>query len=72
MNQSQNSKMVKAGSRTYFFDVKEAKNGKKYLVITESRLAGEGKERVRNTIVIFSEQMGEFIGAVSEMAQYLG
>lgn len=72
MNQSQNSKMVKAGSRTYFFDVKEAKNGKKYLVITESRLAGEGKERVRNTIMVFPEQAGEFASVVSEMAQYLG
>ena len=28
---------VPAGQRTYFIDVKEAKNGNKYLVFTESK-----------------------------------
>ncbi len=31
---------VLAGNRTYFFDVKEAKDGTKYLVISESKQAG--------------------------------
>ncbi|MDR1740198.1 MAG: PUR family DNA/RNA-binding protein [Bacteroidales bacterium] len=31
------SKAVKAGKRTYFFDVKETKQGERYLTITESR-----------------------------------
>ena len=31
------SKAVKAGKRTYFFDVKATKNDEKYLTITESK-----------------------------------
>lgn len=31
------SKSVKAGKRTYFFDVRQSKNGEKYLVIAESK-----------------------------------
>lgn len=63
------SKLVKAGSRTYFFDIKEAKNGKKYLVLTESRLIGDKdkNEHHRSTIIIFPEQAKEFAKAVKEM-----
>ena len=39
------SKTVKAGSRTYFFDLRETKEGQPYLTITESRFKGEGKDR---------------------------
>ncbi len=31
------SKAVKAGKRTYFFDVKETKQGERYITITESK-----------------------------------
>ncbi len=31
------SKAVKAGKRTYFFDVRETKNEEKYITITESK-----------------------------------
>lgn len=31
------SKALKAGKRTYFFDVKQTKNGEKFLIITESK-----------------------------------
>jgi len=31
------SKSVKAGRRTYFFDVKESNSGDRYITITESR-----------------------------------
>ncbi len=31
------SKSVRAGKRTYFFDVKETKSGEQYLTITESK-----------------------------------
>lgn len=41
MSQNENgiifSKSVKAGKRTYFFDVRLSKNGEKYLVIAESK-----------------------------------
>ena len=40
------SKAVKAGKRTYFFDVKSTKNDEKYITITESkRRFDEGLQR---------------------------
>ena len=65
------SKTVKAGARTYFFDLKETKEGKPYLVITESRFKGEDDDRERNSIVVFPENIEEFMGAVSAMAAKL-
>lgn len=67
MDQDTQSKSLKAGSKYYFFDAKKAKNGKKYLQITESRLNEKG-ERVRNTIIVFPEQREDFLGALKEMA----
>lgn len=60
------SKMVKAGKINYFFDVKEAKNGNKYLVITESSLQPDGKSR-RNSIMVFDNRIEDFGQAVNEM-----
>ena len=66
------SKTVKAGSTTYFFDIKETKGGKPYLVITESQFKGEGSERQRSSIVVFPEQISEFTSALQEMVSELG
>lgn len=59
---------VRAGSRTYFFDLKETKDKKPFLVITESRFKGEGKDHERTSMVIFQEHMQEFSNAVSTVA----
>lgn len=58
------STMVKSGKTTYFIDLKEAKNGNKYLSISESRLDGE--ERKRNTVRVFGETMDQFRKAIEE------
>lgn len=63
--------MIKAGSKTYFFDVKTTKEGKAYLVITESRFQGEGKTRQRVSLTVFPEQAKEFAQKVTEMAEKL-
>jgi len=52
-------KVLKCGKRTYFFDVHEAKNGHKYLVVTESQFVEEG-ERKRNSFILFKEDLGQF------------
>ncbi len=61
------SRTVKAGAKTYFLDIKKTKEDKPYLVITESRFKGEGKDRERVSIAIFPENAGEFREAVSDM-----
>jgi hypothetical protein len=65
--QAERSKTIKAGSKTYFFDIKETKDGKQYLVITESRFKGESEDRERKAIIVFQENATEFLNTVSEM-----
>ena len=72
MAEGENSKTLRAGAKTYFFDVKETKEGALYLTITESRFKGEEEERERSTIVVFAEQADEFAAAVVAMTQKLG
>jgi hypothetical protein len=68
---NEESMLVKAGSRTYFFDIKNTKEGKSYLVITESRFKGEGEDRERNAIMVFPENAKVFSDAVSQMVKNL-
>ncbi len=65
------SKTVKAGSLTYFFDLKETKDGKPYLVITQSRFMGEEKGRERSSIVLFREYTQEFLDALKSLLNKL-
>jgi len=64
------SKRLEAGGKTYFFDIREAQLGDKYLQITESRLK-QGGERYRSNIVIFKEHFNEFRQALEEIAEKL-
>ena len=59
------STVVKSGRNSYFVDVKEAKNGNKYLAITESQ-AGDPPRK--STIRIFGEAIGRLRDAVAEAA----
>ena len=53
------STMVRAGRTTYFVDLREAKNGSKYLSISENKISNEkGKERV--TLRVFGETIEQF------------
>ena len=71
MDESEESKTVKAGSRTYFLDRKQSKDGRPFLVITESRFKGEGKERERTSIAVFPEYAHGFLQALQEMVSNL-
>ena len=52
------STMVRSGKTTYFVDVREAKNGNKYLSISESRISGDEKKRA--TVRVFGETIDQF------------
>ena len=69
MEREKNSEMLKAGSKTYFFDIKETREGKPYLIITESRLKGEGEKPERSSIMVFQENIEEFAGIVAKMVE---
>ena len=59
---------LKAGATTYFFDIRETKQGAPFLSITESRGKGEGKGFERKTINVFSDQAEEFAKIVYRAA----
>jgi hypothetical protein len=52
MADQNDSRTVKAGSKTHFFDLKETKEGQPYLTITESRFMGEGQDRPQFSAII--------------------
>jgi hypothetical protein len=61
------STMVRAGRTTYFVDVKEAKNGNKYISISEHRIDVDTKKS-RSTIRVFGETIDKFKQAIDEAA----
>ncbi len=61
------SSMVRSGRTTYFIDVKEAKNGNKYISISETKVDADDKKS-RATVRIFGETIGQFRQAVNDAA----
>ncbi len=62
---------VSGGQRTYFLDVREAKNGSKYLVLTESKRNPEGKFD-KQKIMIFKDQFPQILEAIKKVAPEFG
>lgn len=58
---------MRAGNRTYFFDLKETKNEKKYIVLTESKKKENSNAFQRNSIFIFKENVDPFIENLNEI-----
>ena len=63
------SEKIRAGSRTYFFDVKESANGSKYLVISESRKVGESREH--NRVMVFEEDIQSFNEGLKKAVDFM-
>lgn len=53
------SEMVRAKSRTFFMDIRQASNGSNYISITESRKTKEGDYQT-SRIMIFKEDLKPF------------
>jgi len=65
------SRRVRAGKRTYFFDVKSTKSAKDfYLVITESRRLSEEKYE-KHKIFLYKEDFSKFIEALRETTRHV-
>jgi len=63
------SKTVRAGSRTYFFDVKESVKGDKYLIISESRKKNGEFEKHR--LMVFEDDFKNFFSALKDIVAEL-
>lgn len=64
------SKMLKAGGKNYFFDVKTASNGSNYLTITDSYKNKEG-QNVTNRTMIFKDHIQGFMETLAEASMHL-
>ena len=63
---------VKAGKkRTYFFDIKEARNSGFSLVITESRKRFDDRGYDRTSIFIYQEDINKFVKGLNEAVDYI-
>ncbi len=69
VERKEKGEMLKTAAKTYFFDVRETKDGKPFLVITESRLKGDGEKPKRSSIIVFQDNLKEFADKVVLMAE---
>jgi len=67
------SKRVRAGKRTYFFDVKATRSNDYYLTITESkrRPKDDGFTYEKHKIFLYKEDFSKFMNALNESVDHV-
>ena len=65
------SKKVRAGKRTYFFDVKTTRSEDYYITITESKKRFEDGGYVKHKIFLYKEDFNKFSEAFTETVNYV-
>lgn len=67
------SKRVRAGKRTYFFDVKATRGNDFYLTLTESRryAQGDGFAYDKQKMFLYKEDFAKFVQALQETIDYV-
>lgn len=68
------SKVIRAGKRTYFFDVKSTRNDEYYLTITESKrkYVDNGKfQYEKHKIFLYKEDFEKFVDSLEEVVEYI-
>ncbi|GAB3573315.1 hypothetical protein GCM10027578_34190 [Spirosoma luteolum] len=67
------SKRVRAGKRTYFFDVKATRSNDYFLTITESRRLsqGDGFSYEKQKLFLYKEDFDKFLEALQETLDHL-
>lgn len=65
------SEMVRANSRTYFMNIREASNGNKYITVTESRKNKEGGYQT-SKVMIFKEDIKPFQEGFARLLEHYG
>ncbi|MBO3697649.1 DUF3276 family protein [Roseivirga sp. E12] len=67
------SKRVRAGKRTYFFDIKATRSNDYYLTITESKrkYKEDGFTYEKHKIFLYKEDFAKFVNALSETVEHV-
>ena len=65
------SKKVRAGKRTYFFDVKATRSNDYYITITESKKRLEDGVFIKHKIFLYKEDFEKFAEGLKESVDYI-
>lgn len=67
------SKMIKAGHRTYFLDVKATRNKDYFMTITELRkkITENGTENERNKVFLYQEDFEKFAKGFNDAMEFV-
>jgi hypothetical protein len=67
------SQRIKAGKRTYFFDVKSTRSNDYYLTITESkkRFKDDGFYYEKHKIFLYKEDFNKFLEALNQSVNHI-
>jgi hypothetical protein len=65
------SKKVRAGKRTYFFDVKATRSNDYYITVTESKKRLEDGVFVKHKIFLYKEDFEKFAEGLKETVDYI-
>jgi len=65
------SKRVRAGKRTYFFDVKSTRANDYYLILTESKKGFDDGQYVKHKIFLYKEDFNKFLNGLQETIDYV-
>jgi len=62
---------VQAGSRTYYFDIKQTKANDYFLIISERKKDAKGKLLTKQKIFLYKEHFDAFSEVLHEMTDYI-
>ena len=65
------SKKVRAGKRTYFFDVKATRSNDYYVTITESKKRFEDGHFIKHKIFLYKEDFEKFAEGLQDVVSYI-
>jgi len=69
------SKAVRAGKKTYFFDVKATKNEENYITITESKRRFDEEQNkfyyTKSKIFLYQEDIDNFTSGLNKVIEYV-
>ena len=69
------SRVIRAGKRTYFFDVKATRSGENYLTITESKRRFDNEQGKffyeKHKIFLYREDFDKFLAGLNEVMHFV-
>lgn len=65
------SKRIRAGKRTYFFDVRSTRSNDYYITITESKKRFSGRGYDKHKIFLYKEDFNKFFESLEETINYV-